>query len=542
MQPADLILILAKDKLIKTMSDFPVQEYKDQQSKVVPLGKLMIGGRHPVVIQSMTTTRTSDSDATVRQVMQLADTGCAVVRMAVQNINEARNLENIKSILIQKGYELPLVADVHFNPDVAGIAARYVEKVRVNPGNFNGNDQTRSEYSHKQYLSELQKTERKLVPLLDVCKENNTAIRIGVNHGSLSNRILTRYGNTPEGMVESAMEFIRICRQHGFEQLTLSLKASDVRIMIKANKLLVEQMIEEGSYYPVHLGVTEAGAGIDGRIKSAAGIGHLLMLGVGDTVRVSLTEDPLNEIPVARKLVEFYGKKELPEVHAEKIIFKEEKKLTEIHSLKSPYVVSQGISAISDLSINRREVLYEGRKIMEFDKIDFTDSVKPEQPSILKLIYSVDQDTVRLRAAAEFSFLYDVYPLNGICVHNKTTSIDANAQLALDILQALGLRYSKAEFVACPSCGRSCFDIQDHLEKVRKKTAQLKGLKIAVMGCIVNGPGEMAGADYGYVGSGKGIIDLYKGTLLVRKNLDESLAVDALIELIKENGDWQEEK
>ena len=524
------------------MSDFPVQEYKDQQSKVVPLGKLMIGGRHPVVIQSMTTTRTSDSDATVRQVMQLADTGCAVVRMAVQNINEARNLENIKSILIQKGYELPLVADVHFNPDVAGIAARYVEKVRVNPGNFTGNDQIRSEYSYKQYLSELQKTEQKLVSLLDVCKENNTAIRIGVNHGSLSNRILTRYGNTPEGMVESAMEFIRICRQHGFEQLTLSLKASDVRIMIKANKLLVEQMIEEGSYYPVHLGVTEAGAGIDGRLKSAAGIGHLLMLGVGDTVRVSLTEDPLNEIPVARKLVEFYGKKELPEVHAEKIIFKEEKKLTEIHSLKSPYVVSQGISAISDLSINRREVLYEGRKIMEFDKIDFTDSVKPEQPSILKLIYSVDQDTVRLRAAAEFSFLYDVYPLNGICVHNKTTSIDANAQLALDILQALGLRYSKAEFVACPSCGRSCFDIQDHLEKVRKKTAQLKGLKIAVMGCIVNGPGEMAGADYGYVGSGKGIIDLYKGTLLVRKNLDESLAVDALIELIKENGDWQEEK
>ncbi len=524
------------------MSFFSFHEELHSRSREVRIGNLLIGGNNPVVVQSMTTTRTTDTDATIRQVVKLADAGCAVVRMAVQNINEARNLENIKSILIQKGYKLPLVADVHFNPNIAGIAAQYVEKVRINPGNFTGTHQIKAGYTEEEYLFELKETEKKLLPLLNTCKRHHTAIRIGVNHGSLSNRILVRHGNTPNGMVESAMEFIQICRQYGFEQLTLSLKASDVRIMIEANKLLVNRMNKEGVYYPVHLGVTEAGAGIDGRIKSAAGIGHLLMLGIGDTVRVSLTEDPAEEIPVAQKLVELYGKKDPPEIHAEKIILKKEgDKLHQTYFTKPPYVISQGISAVSDFSLDGHEVLYKGRKITEYEKAKFSEAGQPEQPSFIKLDYSTDQKIVCLRAAAEFSFLKDICPAQGICIHNKNASTDDNARLALDILQALGLRYSKAEFIACPSCGRTHFSIMEHLEKVRKKTAHLKSLKIAVMGCIVNGPGEMTDADYGYVGCGKGKINLYKGTTLVRKNLDESLAVDALIDLIKENNDWQEE-
>jgi (E)-4-hydroxy-3-methylbut-2-enyl-diphosphate synthase len=523
------------------MSGFPIQTYHNFRSSVVPAGKVLIGGNNPVVVQSMTTTRTIDTKATVRQIIQLADAGCEMVRMAVQNKKEARNLENIKNELLKKDYGLPLVADVHFNPDVAVIAARFVEKVRINPGNFIKGNPSKKEYNHDEYGEELKKTEEKLIPLIEICRSNNTAVRIGVNHGSLSNRILVRYGNTPEGMVESAMEFIHIFRKYGFELLDLSLKASNVRIMTEANKLMVERMIKEGFYYPMHLGVTEAGAGIDGRIKSAAGIGHLLMLGIGDTIRVSLTEDPVEEIPVAQKLVELYGRKKSPEINTGTIILRKIREYAENEKLKSPYNVSAGLSEVADFSLEKNYVWHRGKKLTGFEKSAFpVKEVSEKDIVITRLDYDDDQESVRLRAAAEFAFLQDIYPTDGICLENRQASTDANAQLSLDILQALGLRFNKAEFIACPSCGRTNFDIQEHLKRVKEKTAQLKGLKIAVMGCIVNGPGEMAGADYGYVGSGRGKINLYKSTSLVRKNIDEASAVEALTDLIRENGDWPE--
>jgi len=353
------------------MSGFPTQGYHHLQSRVIPAGKVMIGGNHPVVIQSMTTTRTMDTETTVHQIMQLADAGCEMVRMAVQNKKEARNLQNIKDELLKKGYDLPLVADVHFNPDVAVVAAQFVEKVRINPGNFAKGNSKKKDYSEEDYLEELKKTEEKLVPLLKVCRKNNTAIRIGVNHGSLANRILVRYGNTPEGMVESAMEFIHIFRKYNFDLLDLSLKASNVRIMTEANKLMVERMTAEGFCYPLHLGVTEAGAGIDGRIKSAAGIGHLLMLGIGDTIRVSLTEDPVEEIPVAQKLVELYGRKKSPEINAGTIVLREIRQYTENEKLKPPYVVSCGLSAVSDFSLEQQHVFRDGKKLTDFKETVF---------------------------------------------------------------------------------------------------------------------------------------------------------------------------
>ncbi len=511
------------------MSEFPFHQEQFPHSRAVPVGNLQIGGTHPVVVQSMTTTRTNNTDATVEQIMKLADAGCAMVRLAVQNKREARNLENIKNKLVGKGYTLPLVADVHFNPEVAEAAAEYVEKVRINPGNFIKEIRTKRVYSDEEYSLELKRTEEKLVSLLEICRQHNTAIRIGVNHGSLANRILVRHGNTPEGMVESAMEFINICRQYGFDRLTLSLKASDVRIMIAANKLLVSRMISEGTYYPLHLGVTEAGAGIDGRLKSAAGIGHLLMLGIGDTVRVSLTEDPVEEIPVAQKLVDLYGKKEPPRIDAERIVLKNTKEKRKGQTFKPPYNVSVKKSSVSDFSLNESD-----------DRVPLQTKYRDALPFILKLNYTGNLETFRLRAAAEFSLLQDIYPVQGICLYHPGVSANNIARLSLDILQAIGLRYSRAEFIACPSCGRTRFDIQKHLKRVKAGTSHLKGLKIAVMGCDVNGPGEMAGADYGYVGSSQRKISLYKGASLVRKNIDEASALESLIDLIRKNGDWRE--
>jgi (E)-4-hydroxy-3-methylbut-2-enyl-diphosphate synthase len=314
--------------------------------------------------------------------------------------------------------------------------------------------------------------------------------------------------------------------------------------MIESNKLLVERMIENGYYYPLHIGVTEAGDGNEGRIKASAGIGNLLLNGIGDTIRVSLTEKPENEIPVARQLVELYGtrKTELPKINAEKIILKGAIETINTGKLKAPYVVSKGESGLSDLFLDEKNILYKSNKEMTAAKIS-TYSIKPannDEVHIIKLNYSnLSKETLQLRAAAEFSYVYDLVPVNGICVHNNITATDDNTQLSFDILQAMGLRFSKAEFVACPSCGRTYFDIQDHLKKVREKTSHLKGVKIAVMGCIVNGPGEMADADYGYVGSGIGKVSLYKGSKLIYQNIEEKIALTTLISLIKENGDWK---
>ena len=390
-----------------------------------------MGGNYPIRVQSMTNTDTMDTKSTVEQAIRMIDAGCEYVRISVPGMKDAENLRLIKKELHRRGYKNPLIADVHFNPKIAELAATIVEKVRINPGNYMDNKsavgswqsavvsrkpearsqkpETSSEKREARSDEELERIADRLYPLLKICRENGTAIRIGTNHGSLSPRIMERFGDTPEGMVESALEFARICNSNGFHDLVLSLKASNTRIMILSNRLLVERMKIEGMDYPIHLGVTEAGAGEDGRIKSAIGIGSLLADGIGDTIRVSITEDPEFEIPVA------YG-----------------------------------------------------------------------------------------------------------------------------ILQATGVRITKTEFISCPSCARTLFNIQDSLEKIKQRTSHLKGLKIAVMGCIVNGPGEMTDADYGYVGAGKGKVNLYKGKSVVKKNLDESVAVEELISLIRENGDWVE--
>jgi len=514
------------------------------QSKEVAIGNMVIGGNHPVLIQSMTNTKTLDTDATVDQIVRLADVGCEMVRITTQNIKEAKNLNEIKNALIQKGYGLPLIADVHFNPKVAEVAAQIVEKVRINPGNYVDRNNLKIDFTEKEYRSDLVKIEQKLSPLIDICKKNNTVIRIGTNHGSLSNQILAKYGNTPEGMVESAIEFVQVCRNLNFEHLVLSMKASNVRVMIEANKLLVERMTKNGYYYPIHLGVTEAGDSADGRLKSAAGIGNLLLNGIGDTIRVSLTEIPENEIPVAKQLVELYGKKKdnLLKINAEKIIIKNNDQLIKSNNLKPPYAISQGFSEIADFSLDQKNILHGNKGIIETETISIMpDSVGEFETGIIKLDYSgLTEEAVQLRAASEFSYLYDLHSSIGICVNDESTSPDINTQLALDILQAMGLRYSKTEFIACPSCGRTNFDIQDHLKKVKEKTAHLKGIKIAIMGCLVNGPGEMADADYGYVGSGTGKVNLFKGSVLVYTNLNENIAVDTLISIIKEGGDWKD--
>ncbi|MEI6435215.1 MAG: (E)-4-hydroxy-3-methylbut-2-enyl-diphosphate synthase [Bacteroidota bacterium] len=384
--------------------------YQRFSTRVVNIGDIPLGGDNPVRVQSMTNTDSLNTKATVAQAVRMIEAGCEYVRIAVPFMKEARNLREIKDELRRQGYKTPIIADVHFNAKIAEEAAAIVEKVRINPGNYiptNINRNASDVFSSEEHFDQISD---KLSPLLKICKEHDTAIRIGVNHGSLSRRILEQYGDTPLGMVESAMEFARVCEVHSFQNLVLSMKASNTRVMITANRLLVESMKKTGMNYPIHLGVTEAGSGEDGRIRSAIGIGSLLADGIGDTIRVSLTEDPEFEIPVA-----------------------------------------------------------------------------------------------------------------------------------YNILQATGVRITKAEFVACPSCGRTQYNIQSALEKIRERTSHLKGIKIAVMGCIVNGPGEMADAHYGYVGSGNGKICLYKSRNQIRKNIDESLAVEALVELIKESGDWVEE-
>ncbi|MEI6454986.1 MAG: (E)-4-hydroxy-3-methylbut-2-enyl-diphosphate synthase [bacterium] len=382
------------------------------QTRVVNIGDLPLGGTHPIRVQSMTNTGTNDVKGTVAQAIRMIEAGCEYVRIAVPGMKEVESLREIKKILRKKGYKAPLIADVHFNPKIAELAATFVEKVRINPGNYipsNAKHHSSLVTRHSSLDNELEIIATKLKTLLDICRTNGTALRIGTNHGSLSPRIMDLYGDTPKGMVESALEFARICKHFSFRDLVLSMKSSNTRVMIRSNRLLVERMKAEGMDYPIHLGVTEAGAGEDGRLKSAVGIGSLLADGIGDTIRVSITEDPEKEIPVA------YG-----------------------------------------------------------------------------------------------------------------------------ILQASGVRITRTEFISCPSCARTLFNIQDAVEKIKSETGHLTGLKIAVMGCIVNGPGEMADAHYGYVGAGKGKVMLYKGQKLVRKNVPETEAVRELINMIKKGGNWSD--
>lgn len=432
-----------------------------RSSREVRVGNVIIGGNNPIVVQSMTNTDTMDTQATVNQTKSLVDCGCQMVRITASDEKTANNLYNIKNSLIQQNYSVPLVADIHFNPKAAEISASLVEKIRINPGNY-VDKQWNPDFTEQQYKDVLKKAQDNIFPLVDICKKHSTAMRIGVNHGSLSKRILYRYGNTPLAMAESAMEFLRMFSTMDYYDIVVSMKASNVKVMYEANQLLVKKMQEENLNFPIHLGVTEAGNGEDGRIKSICGIGSLLSMGIGDTIRVSLTEKPENEIPVAKNLA---------------------------NAFKDIYDENKSNTPFSEQEREIRTISLVAKQLMD------------------KTIEDFEQEDEELRK---------------------------------QVLQATGVKVFKAEFIACPSCGRTKYDIQEALEKVKRACSHLVGLKIAVMGCIVNGPGEMADADYGYIGCGGGKVNLYRKGSLVYNSIDEADALEKLITIIKQDGLWKE--
>lgn len=621
------------------------------ETREVPVGNIGIGGKNPVRIQSMTTADTMDTEKSVEESIRMIDVGCELVRLTAPSKKAAENLQEIKAALLKEGYNTPLVADIHFTPNAAEIAAGYVEKVRVNPGNYADKKKFEEiEYTDASYRAELERIEAKFTPLVKLCKTNGTAMRIGTNHGSLSDRILSRYGDTPEGMVESAMEFLHICRKHDYHDIVISMKASNTLVMVQAYRFLVARMLEEGMNYPLHLGVTEAGDGEDGRIKSAVGIGTLLEDGLGDTIRVSLTEAPEAEIPVAQKLAAQYIDQEQSVVLPEHLDtpydpFEHERRdAITINNVggKNPPVV------FADVSQN--EAITPGhffgfgynysKKLDKWTTQDLAadyvfvgeHTVDFEIPGMLGVVMNHENWKQNGKDREHFYPIYDAIPAEGfghaklnflrwdptnldvqdlhflrdvvlvvetnasnyvqvmrhfyrtlvlknidlpvILKHTTKTDDTESFQLwqstkmgallvdgfgdgiwlsnqsriaptminstAFGILQATRTRISKTEYISCPSCGRTLFDLQETTAKIRQHTAHLKGVKIGIMGCIVNGPGEMADADYGYVGTRPGKIHLYKEKTVVKKNVPESEAVGALIELIKENGDWVE--
>ena len=468
-------------------------------SSVAHVGNIAIGGDNPIRIQSMATTDTNDTEASVAQAKRIIDAGGELVRFTTQGTREAENMKNISARLKADGYHQPLVADVHFTAHTADVAAQYCEKVRINPGNYVDPGRTfkHLEYTDEEYQEELKKIEAKLVPFINICKKHHTAVRIGVNHGSLSDRIMSRYGDTPEGIVESCMEFLRIFRRENFNDVVISIKASNTVVMVTTVRLLVKTMDQEDMHYPLHLGVTEAGEGEDGRIKSAVGIGALLTEGIGDTIRVSLSEEPECEIPVARKLVEL-----IPECT----------RLRQEASLPQP-------------------LLKEGSQ----------ERMYIEGDTLYMYIDAPDYETLQLKAAmAAGALLIDRKATKlQIAVSRQPLASQeqiANSQklqsLADAILQAARIKFTKTEYISCPGCGRTLYNLQETIAKIKKATSHLAGLKIGIMGCIVNGPGEMADADYGYVGAGRGKISLYKQKVCIEKNIPEEEAVDKLLELI----------
>ena len=450
------------------------------------MGNIGIGGQNPIRIQSMATVDTNDTEGCVAQAKRIIDAGGELVRFTTQGTREAENMKNISARLKADGYPQPLVADVHFTAHTADVAAQYCEKVRINPGNYVDPGRTfkHLEYTDDEYAAELQKIERQLVPFLNICREHHTAVRIGVNHGSLSDRIMSRYGDTPEGIVESCMEFLRIFKREQFNDVVISIKASNTVVMVQSVRLLVQAMDREDMHYPLHLGVTEAGEGEDGRIKSAVGIGALLTEGIGDTIRVSLSEEPECEIPVARKLVDM----------------------------------------IQECSRLREEA---------------EASIKDD--TITLALDAPDWETLQLKAAmAVGGLLIDrkatkliVVPKSGSKFFTLHSSLFTS--LADAILQAARIKFTKTEYISCPGCGRTLYNLQDTIAKIKAATKEFVGLKIGIMGCIVNGPGEMADADYGYVGAGRGKISLYKAKECVEKNIPEEEAVEKLLELIRKD-------
>jgi (E)-4-hydroxy-3-methylbut-2-enyl-diphosphate synthase len=622
---------------------YPTQE--------VTIGTVKLGGENPIRLQSMTTTDTMDTENSVEQSIRMIEAGCEIVRLTAPSKNEAENLGNIRVELIKRGYDAPLVADIHFTPNAAEIAAKLIEKVRVNPGNYADKKKFEEiDYTDESYKAELKRIEEKFTPLVLLCKERGTAMRIGTNHGSLSDRILSRYGDTPEGMVESAMEFIRICEKNDFHQLVISMKASNTIVMVEAYRLLAAEMLKNGRCYPLHLGVTEAGDGEDGRIKSAVGIGALLEDGLGDTIRVSLTEEPEFEIPVARKLAEKFNETNvfpLPKFEGTLTYnpFSYERRHTyEIHNIGGkhvPVVIADcskkdkitpanffGFGYNYSVQLDKwnlqdlaADYVFIGQNKIDFEvpgtlgvicdfenwqenyaqKQGFYPLIKPcnlqeiEQNQIVFCVLKAEEslpenlnDFTNLILVLETEYsnktqLFRNFFLNlakknvNLPVVLRLVSTEKDAETfqlyvssdagsvlidglgdglwisaeqaptlvnstAFGILQATRTRISKTEYISCPSCGRTLFDLQETTSKIRERTSHLKGIKIGIMGCIVNGPGEMADADYGYVGTGPGKINLYKEKTVVRKNVAEDEAVQALIDLIKEHGDWVEEK
>jgi len=624
--------------------------YSRFKTREVMVGSLGFGGDNPIRVQSMTITDTMDTIATVEESIRMIEAGCELVRITAPSKREAENLQSIKDELRKRGYSTPIVADIHFTPNAAEIAARIVEKVRINPGNYADKKKFEEiEYTDKTYNDELIRIKKKFTPLVKICKEHGTAMRIGTNHGSLSDRILSRYGDTPKGMVESAMEFLRICREENYHEIILSMKASNTRVMVQAYRLLVAEMIKEGMNYPLHLGVTEAGEGEDGRIKSAVGIGTLLTDGLGDTIRVSLTEAPEFELPVAKNLLSHFkgiekheeikkitknplhafdyqkrntnqvlniGSRNVPVVMAD-FCLKEKITPASLFALGSNYSVPLDKWHISDMAadyvfVGNHDIDFEvpgtlgiiynykkwekhkkGYPFLDVKQYLLSDNFSEKLNVVYVCLSDLSNELfTKLKSDTTAVLMIDTYNKNGVAEQRKlftelmnnniktpviigraygnlseeqlqlSASADFGAllldglgdgifiaaencgsdqsvnSLAFGILQASRTRISKTEYISCPSCGRTLFDLQETTAKIRKVTDHLKGIKIGIMGCIVNGPGEMADADYGYVGTGPGKITLYKEKNIVRKNIDEAEAVDALIDLIKEHGDW----
>ena len=631
-------------------------DYSRFITREVYIGDVPMGGNNPIRIQSMTTTDTMNTMATVEQTIRMVNSGCEYVRITAPSMKEAENLANIKRELRSRGYNVPLVADIHFTPNAAEAAARIVEKVRVNPGNYADKKRFENiEYTQLAYQAELERIYKKFKPLVNICKEYGTAMRIGTNHGSLSDRIMSHYGDTPRGMVESAMEFIRMCEDLNYYNLVISMKASNTQVMVQAYRLLVETMVKEGMNYPLHLGVTEAGDGEDGRIKSAVGIGTLLEDGLGDTIRVSLTEDPEFEAPVARSLADRYAKRSVGKAAVQVIDpgnltyspFEYNRRQTSVvqnigghhhpvvmldvraENLKDPYFLNAagyryhaGLDKYN-LADQAADLVFLGDELPSFafpgnlrqvynystwlslkDRTNCyplflaTDFIQAEvkDPSINFLLINalhfdeafirslgnhvvlvletsaehgmaeqraffnkmqqagislpviirrsykgISNDDLMLYAATDLGALLTDGFGDGIwLVKEEDQDLGLVNSTSFGILQATRTRISKTEYISCPSCGRTLFDLQETTQLIRSRTDHLKGIKIGIMGCIVNGPGEMADADYGYVGTGPGKITLYRGKQVVKKNVNTERALDDLIELIKEDGNWAE--
>ena len=525
--------------------------YSRRPTTRVKVGNIYIGSGEPLRLQSMTNTPTLDTVASAAQCERIARAGADIVRLTAQGVAHARNLGNIRRSLRERGIDVPLVADIHFNSDAAFAAAEEVEKVRINPGNFVDPGRTFRQltYTDEEYAAEIGRIRARLVPFLELCRSHGTAIRLGVNHGSLSDRIMSRYGDTPEGMVESVMEFLRICKETGFTDVVISIKASNVVVMTRTVRLLVEAMDAEGMDYPLHLGVTEAGDAEDGRIKSAVGIGSLLADGFGDTIRVSLSEAPEAEIPEARRLAEHIARiAAAPRIEGPC----PDKAYTagRRHSHECGIVGGENIPVAVGVDFRPDEIpagvevvasAHDNRIGDVRAMIDTIDAgPRAGVPVIIRLSYPaamVPEDVV-IAASADFGALLLEGYADGIWLDAPSLTPEQVRSISLGILQATRTRISKTEFIACPGCGRTLFDLPAVLQEIKRECSHLKGLKIGVMGCIVNGPGEMADADYGYVGAAAGCVSLYKGRRCVLKNIPAAEALPKLVELIKENGDW----